>query len=312
MMEHRQVTLSGAAGFLGRHLLRCLLDEGANVYAITSKTRAALQEAAGIASNNSQLKVIAPDDIGETELAINHSDVFINCAFPRNTDGEMLAKGLSYISNLFTLASKSTSASVINISSQSVYSQTREKEAGENTPVCLESPYAVAKYSTELLLNSCCQEIPHTNVRLASLIGPSFDQRALNKMIKRAMEAKELRVTDDKSQFGYLDVRDAVSGLLKMCRSESRYWDETYNLGPDYSYSIPKMAEAVRKTMLAKGIEVTVDVAISGDERWVNTQLDSRKFKHAFSWAPQQTLTDSINSIIDVYEKQRSGPRELK
>ena len=72
------------------------------------------------------------------------------------------------------------------------------------------------------------------------------------------------------------------------------------------------MAEAVRKTMLAKGIEVTVDVAISGDERWVNTQLDSRKFKHAFSWAPQQTLTDSINSIIDVYEKQRSGPRELK
>ena len=302
-MKCRQVTLSGAAGFLGRHLLRSLLNEGADVYAITSKTRAALQEAAGIELNNSRVKVVAPDDISDIELAIKRSNVFINCAFPRNTDGTALAKGLNYINKLFILASKSKSVAVINISSQSVYSQTREGAAEEDSPVCLESPYAVAKYSTELLLNSYCQDMPHTNVRLASLIGPSFDQRALNKMIKRAMEFKEIKVVNARSRFGYLDVRDAVSGLLKMCCSESRYWDEVYNLGPDYDYSIPKMAEAVRGALLTKGIEVTVDEIKSGDERRINTQLDSRKFKHAFSWAPQQTLADSINSIIDAYEK---------
>ena len=100
----------------------------------------------------------------------------------------MIADGLKYIQSVFEKSVEGNAAVIVNISSQSVYSQKRTEAATEETPVCLESPYAVGKYAVELMLESICRgsKTRYTNLRMASLIGPGFDQRIVNRLVRQA------------------------------------------------------------------------------------------------------------------------------
>ena len=296
----RKVVLTGAGGFLGSHLLAELVGRGDEVCAVSSKSAAQLLSSAGAGGADlSLLKVIGHDDWNGLAAEISDADVLVNCAFPRNVDGYQLADGMDYLQRVFAIAGASQVGAVVNISSQSVYSQTRTEPAREDTPVCLESKYAVAKYASEQLLEAYCADKPHTNIRLASLIGPGFDQRVVNKMAKKALAGEELLVLENGSQFAYLDVRDAVSGLLALCASKPSEWLRVYNLGPDGCVNLTEIANLVlHEANVAYGELSGVQVKPSEDAP-TSSELDSALFKSSFDWTQVVGLSDSVYAITE-------------
>ncbi len=295
----KKIMVTGAAGFLGRNLVAELVRRGHAVYAVTSKSEEELG-ANGLAA------VVGNRDFETISELLDATDVLVNCAFPRNVDGRKLAEGMDYLQRVFATAGASNVGSVVNISSQSVYSQSRTEPAREDTPVCLESKYAVAKYASEQLLEAYCGNKLHTNIRLASLIGPGFDQRFINVMAKRALENGIVEVSDSGSRFGFLDVDDAVTALVALCEcAPLDSLGRVYNLGIEGSYSSTDVADELVRVFRDLGWGVELRHRESQGSSSTSSELDSACFQRDFGWEACESLHSSALKIIDYIKGGR-------
>ena len=281
-----KVVITGASGFLGRNLI-AYLDENTKyvIYALSSQSKV-LQE-------KKRYKNVMYYDknaiFTDQDKLIIENAILVNCAFPRNSTGTGIADGLKYIQGVFLKAKECKAKAVINISSQSVYSSKREVAATEESPVCLETTYAVGKYATELMLESLLQgtDIYFTNIRLASLIGPGFDQRIVNRFVKQALSGKDL----------VANIKDAVSGLTAMIQSDARDWKKVYNLGPKGGKTIEEIAQLV--CQLSKiYCERSIKYSVKQTEENSNSMIDCRLFYQDFKWEPKIKITESAEEIL--------------
>ena len=299
MSNHKKIVITGASGFLGSHLVERLRDdEQYMVYALSSKPDELRERLGG------ENVVYAHKD--ELSAEVLKDSIVISCAYPRNSTGTAVADGLRYIQTVFDSAVKSEANAIINISSQSVYSQQRTEAATEETPVCLESPYAVGKYAVELMLESICKgsETRYTSLRMASLIGPGFDQRIVNRFVKQALETGKLTVKRNQQKFGFFDVEDAVNGIVAMLGTDEKFWKLVYNLGGAGSYTLVEIAETVRHVMSeTNGTQLDIDI-IDGEE-YINSDLNCSVFCHAFNFMPQLSLSDSVRKISNLVAHTR-------
>ncbi len=297
-----RIAITGAGGFLGRNILNILKNGDCEVYAFSSQENR-------LQSQYSDTENI--HFINMAEEVPTGIDVLLNCAFPRNEDGEQMATGLDYIQNVFCQCVGKKVSTVINISSQSVYSQKRKDCADESTTLNLESKYAVGKYATELLLNTICHDINHANIRMASLIGKDFEQRIVNKFVRIALTDKKLSVMEGNQAYGYMDVRDAANAIVTMCEDyeNAGQWSEVYNLGIKGTYSLTEIASEVQK-QVEKESGNRIKLKISKQNAYINTALDSNLFYQAFDWFPKYSLEDTIREIILYYQKKEEGSKE--
>ncbi len=293
------VALTGSGGFLGRAILELLTEyPEISVTAFTSQRRQ-------LSEMYRQWKnIIITDKDLVFEFPFEEIDVLINCAFPRNENETELASGLLFIRQLLESAVEGGVGAVINISSQSVYSQNRYEAADENAPVVLESKYAVGKFTTELLTNTICRRIPHTNLRLASLIGAGLEQRIVNIFVKQVLSGQQLHVVGGNQRFGFLDVRDAASGILKMLKYPVTNWKEIYNLGRNGSDSILEIAQCVRSVVKEQGI-ILPEMVLELSSAWQNSELNCQQFQTTFEWYPQYALKDTVVSIVEAEKNRR-------
>lgn len=300
-----KVVITGASGFLGRNLVDYLGKHDKYVIYGLSSQSSVLQQ------NNKYIYVQYYDKdaiFTERNKLILENAIIVNCAFPRNSTGSGMADGLKYIQGVFLQAKECKAKAVINISSQSVYSAKREVAATEETPVCLETPYAVGKYATELMLESILQgtDIYYTNIRLASLIGPGFDQRIVNRFVKQALSGEDLVVNTGKQIYGFLDIKDGVSGLTAMIHRDARDWKKVYNLGPKGGYTLEQIAQVVcrlSKFYCERSIKYSVVKQTDGNS---NSMIDCRLFCRDFKWEPKITITESTEEILKKRLKRES------
>ncbi len=287
-----RIAVTGAGGFLGTELLRQLAAQGTHeVIAFTfdfERSRETFVRAANItAADNSQA----------AQFDYSGVDVLINCAFPRNVCDASFAQGLDFIRDVLAKAAADRVGAVINISSQSVYSQKRQDAADEQTPAVLESKYAVGKYWSELFVNTVCKGIRHTNLRMASLIGAGFDQRITNKFAKMIMEGAQITLTGGDQRFGFLDVRDAANGILTVA-ADTGGWDETYNLGGAQQYTLLQIAQAAHAVGAESGFSAP-EPFIAGEGEWQNSTLDCTRLSERFHWQPRYALADTLRAVYE-------------
>ena len=302
MNSHKKIVITGASGFLGSHLVERLKeDQRYEVYALSSK----LDELENRLGGENVVYVYKNDLRAE----MLKDSIVINCAYPRNSTGTVIADGLRYIQKVFEAAVESEAKAIINISSQSVYSQQRTEAATEETPVCLESTYAVGKYAVELMLESICKgsKTCYTSIRMASLIGPGFDQRIVNRLVKQALETGKLTVKRNQQKFGFFDVEDAVSGIVAMLGTVEKDWKSVYNLGGSVAYTLVKIADTVKDAVKSEAAKI-VDIIVTDGDETGNSGLDARLFENDFDSVATYELIESVKAICHDLVDKRSLP----
>ena len=290
-----KIAITGAGGFLGTELLKQLSqNKDVTVYAFTFDFER--NRSTYVTSEN----IITLDNSEAADFDYSSVDALINCAFPRNVENADFAKGLDFIQKVIEKAVQDNVGSVINISSQSVYDPARTQPADENSPVVLTTKYAVGKYFSELFVNSMCSKIRHTNLRMASLIGPGFDQRITNKFAKKVIDGEQITVVGGEQRFGYLDVRDAASGIINVALSDGD-WDEIYNLGNDASYTLIDIAQTAVEVGREMGFDAKNIVVADGESAsYQNSSLVCQKINSNYSWKAEYDLKETL---IGVYIK---------
>lgn len=296
MSKGRTVLVTGAGGFLGNELLVRLLENEKTccnlLVAMTSRPDLLDSKYRG----HKRLKVVDSKDF--SAFSFSSVDVLIHCAFPRKEDGRDLAKGLAFTRDVLSKASRDGVGSVINISSQMVYSQKRLESATEETEINPETKYAVGKYSSELLVEELCRGIPHTSLRMASLIGVGFHDRFINKFVRQVWQREPICINSGKQRFEFMDVRDAASAISHILDFPQGGLKPIYNLGSGDARSLEEIAHMVRAIGL-EFLDWEVPIHETEGEHWHNSSLHSATFCRDFLWKPALTLEDTTKDLFE-------------
>ncbi|WP_316268710.1 NAD(P)-dependent oxidoreductase [Claveliimonas bilis] len=292
----KKIIVTGATGFLGSNLIEELIDQdGYYVYAFSSRGDELQKD-----NKSGNVHFFHKDSLFSEDLSEILKDAFIiNCAFPRNSTGTGMADGLRYIHNVFSISRTAGAKAIVNISSQSVYSQKRNELATEMTQVCLESPYAVGKFATELMLEDACRgtKMVYTNLRMASLIGPGFDQRIVNRLTKQALEGEAILVVRSNQHFGFLDIEDAVRAILALINTSTNTWKPIYNVGNGKEYSIEDIVKCISYVFNENNLNAP-KICIKEGDGYGSTGVSYQSLNCDTGYKPEIMLEDSVRQIL--------------
>lgn len=296
MHEGQRVLVTGAGGFLGMELLEKLLKDGDNRFELLVAMTSQPEKLARKYSGYKSLRIVDSRDL--SCFSFSEVDVLIHCAFPRNEEGVELAKGLAFTRDILSKASWDGVGSVINISSQMVYSQKRLEAATEETEINPETKYAVGKYAAELLVEELCRGIPHTSLRMASLIGVGFHDRFINKFVRQVWQREPICINSGKQQFEFMDVRDAATAISHILDFPQGGLKPIYNLGSGDARSLEEIAYMVR-AIGSEFLDWEVPIHETEGEHWHNSSLHSATFCRDFLWKPAFTLEDTTKDLFE-------------
>lgn len=298
-----RVAVTGATGLLGSALVTHFApSQDIDVIALTSSSsedaHARWRAAADGEWNSRSVEVIetAPRGIVDAVEKAGRLDWVVNCAFPRARGGLELAAGLDYQQSLFSAAGRSEVGAVLNMSSQSVYRSDRAEPADENAELDLDTPYATAKYASELFAQVSLKETPLIQARLSSLIAAGFEQRVVNKLVRRAMGGDDLTITTPQVVFDFMDVRDAVSAIRAVIAKEPKVGVEYLNIGSGVPYTLGEIAEVV-VAVVNEEFRRSVSVTIADSDERRSSALDCSRLNESFDFEPQYTLVDTVRGI---------------
>ena len=303
---NRRVVITGASGFLGSNLIeRIKNSDEYKIYALSSHPIELRSRVQG-----KRVEYYFKDAVlGAQASDILKGSIVVNCAYPRNSIGTDIADGLKYTQGVFESAVKYGAAGIINISSQSVYSQHRADVASEETSICIESPYAVGKYAVELMLESICRgtKTRFTNLRMASLIGPGFDQRIVNRFVMKIIKQEPVTIIRQDKKLGFLDVEDAVNAILAVCNMKNCSWQSVYNVGNGIGYTVEEIYETAAQ-LLKDRMTVNDPVYENGNDSSC-TAVSYDLLNADTGFVPAVDLKTSVERIIRQIQMNAEGHR---
>ena len=293
-----KILITGASGFFGWELIRQMKSSGGFEITAASSNPQKLKDDA----NYSGVSLISNDDMWNDGLLMRSIDVIIHAGFCRKSDGEQLMESLIFSEKLFRQAVKCEVGGIINISSQSVYGSDKEDLPDENGKYAPGYLYALAKSSSELLLEAVCTEgtkTSFTNIRLASLVGLSKNVpvNVIYKFVERALANEDLSIQGGQQNFSFIDVRDAAEAIVKLLGVPCSKWDNAYNLGPEKQTNIVDLAKSVCE--YAKRIGKSCNYAIKEDNVYLNTGMDSGRLYNTIAWRPRFSIDDVVETTAD-------------
>lgn len=284
----KRVLITGASGLVGKATIENLLCATTDyeIYAASSQV---------LYGTNDRLHYILNKDIEEV-LKKKSFDVFLQLAFPRNVQESQWAQGFEFVVDVLYMVKKYGVKRIINISSQSIYGWNRKKEATESHSIFLNSPYTTGKYFTELLVNKLFEDIPHTNIRLSTVIGPTTIERVPNKLFSRIAKNEKIYIHGGEQIFSFLDIRDVAEGLTCLICSNG-IWRKQYNLGTAEHATLLQIAkEAVR---IGKKYGYSSDIVLESAKIELNNMLDTRAMQEDFNWRAKYSLSESLEYIFE-------------
>ena len=233
----------------------------------------------------------------EEILSTKHIDICILLAFPRNVEPRKWAPGIQFCYDCLSLAKRYGVGRIIHISSQSIYGWDRDDPADESTPVSLSSPYTTSKFCIEQTMRILFPKGQHTSIRLSTIIGPKTKERVVNKFIEQVVTNNNITVRGGKQVFSFLDINDAVDGLVAVIAKDDIDWEPVYNLGTSEYYTLYDIADMV----IAEGKKrhfISSSIIHIPEDVYLNNRVDISLIHRDFAWKASRTLTDSINGIF--------------
>jgi nucleoside-diphosphate-sugar epimerase len=295
--------VTGAAGYLGRSLVKKVLNEGQYQILAMGRDKQKLEQ---LFQPIGQVTCYDMADFRSGVLSFGLVDTIVHCAFGRpHCTLQEIADSLEFTNQVLMQAAINQVPRIVNISSQSVYGLSSEPMWNEETPAAPETPYAQAKYASELMTSNARwinNQTYVTSLRLATLSGGQDGlvpaEEMTTKFVLQVIKGEAIRIQGGGQCMERLDIRDAVTGILAVLKMDASTWHSVYNLGYGKAYNIVHIAEKV----LALGKKHNYkksSLVIEPQEVNMKFGMDNRRLMKDSDWAPQHSLEDIIESLYE-------------
>jgi len=297
--------VTGAAGFIGSHLCKKLLLNGAHILAVDGFTdfypRWLKEKNIQSLAKHSHFELISSDllDMDLSKIMEKIDVVFHFAAQPGvraswGSDFSIYTKNnIDVTQKLLEAAKTSTIKKFIYASSSSVYGLSPQLPMSETNMLYPYSPYGVTKLAAENLcfLYHKNYGIPCVSLRFFTVYGPGQrPDMAFHRFFKAIAQNREIIIFGDGQQtrdFTFVD--DIIRANLSSI--ESGKSGETYNLGGGTQKKLADILPVVEEISQSK-VKIRYVEREKGDVR--HTFADIQKAKKDLNYSPQVTLEDGL------------------
>jgi len=302
--------VTGAAGFIGSHLVEALLARDVEVRAFVRYNSRNDYGFLNHLSTHEGLTIISGDirDGGTVATAafgcscIYHLAASIGIPYSYRSPADVVAVNVMGTQNILDAAKAFHVPRVIITSTSEVYGTPKYVPIDEKHPLQPQSPYAATKVSSDMLANSyyTTYEVPVTIVRPFNTFGPRQSARAIiPTIISQALTSKVIKVGSLLPKRDFLFVEDTVAAFLAAAQS-SQTIGKTINFGSGADISIGELVEMIL-LLTRKQVEVREDKKRVRPDRSEVARLlcNYGQAEQLLGWHPRHSLEDGLMRTID-------------
>jgi len=296
----KKVLVTGADGFIGSHLVECLVRESYEVRAFvlynSFNSWGWLDHIPHEIKNHLD---VFPGDIRDSDSvykatvgcdAVAHLAALISIPYSYQSPEAFVNTNVIGTLNVLQAAKQLGTTQVIHTSTSEVYGTAQTVPISESHPLQAQSPYSASKISADQIALSFYRsfDTPVTILRPFNTYGPRQSARAVIPAIilqimrgNRKISLGSLHPTRD---FNF--VKDTVSGFFSALQSD-RTIGEVINIGSNFEISILDTVNLISELM-GKEIQIQQDTqrirpsSSEVDRLWA----DNNRAKHLLSWVP--------------------------
>lgn len=302
-LEGRRITVTGAGGFLGPHVVEALAAEGAQVRALLGPPGVDAREPA-------HATCVARADICDgaalAELVAG-ADAVVHMAGPSS-----VAASFKDPAHFIRVHTEGTATALeacrtrgvprfVYVSSAEVYGRPQATPVREDHPLSSRSPYGAAKTGAEKLVEAFARAygLRSLILRPFSIYGPGAVPEALiPQLISMARSSGRVTVRDLKPVRDYCYVTDVARAVALACSVDSAEL-EILNVGTMTGASVEQVASLV----LAELGRVGPVLEAQQRERPGKSEIyeliaDNRRAREVLGWSPEVSLEEGLRRTL--------------
>ena len=305
----KTVLVTGAAGFIGSHLVRALVHAGAKVIALICKGENPWR----LTRLTRQIHLLEADISDRLSLerclkSVKPKTIFHLAAHTDNRRGfdpvekALQVNVLGTVNLIRSLAGLEFDVFVFTGSAEE-YGGGYPSPLNETYPPKPLSAYSASKSAAMIFCDMLArqEDLPITYIRPFLAYGPAQEDRMfIPQLILSALKGRDFSMTHGKQTREFTYVEDLVDGYMK-AGATRKALGEVVNLGTGRDYPL---VEVARLTMDLMGNPVrllTGRVPYRKNEIW-KYQCDNSKARQLLNWEPKTDLRTGLKKTIQWYE----------
>lgn len=307
-----QILLTGAAGFLGSHLSKRLVDEGHKVIGVDDLSTGSIKNLTSLA-NEQNFELLEHDVRMPLDLKV---DAILNFACPASPvhyqadPVRTIETNFLGIINMLHLA-KSNNARLLQASTSEVYGDPELSPQSENywgnvNPIGIRSCYDEGKRAAETLCFDYRRQyrLDTRVIRIFNTYGPNMavgDGRVVSNFVVQALQNQDISIYGDGTQTrSFCFVNDLIEGIYQVFLLKEMPFSPI-NLGNPNEFTMLELAETVLK--ITQSTSKIVFHPLPEDDP-KQRKPDISFAKNVLGWEPKVQLKEGVTQTIDYFRKQ--------
>lgn len=311
-LEGMKVLVTGAAGFIGSHLVEALHAAGARVTAMVhydarpdlnnlELIRPAVRADLNVASGNIEDPYFVSSTVAGHDLVF-HLAALIAIPYSYVAPASYVRTNIDGTLNVLEACRTHRVARLVHTSTSETYGTALYTPIDEKHPMQAQSPYAATKIAADKLAESYFNSfaLPVTTLRPFNTYGPRQSARAvIPTIISQALAAKEIRLGSLTPLRDLNFVGDTVSGFLAAAQCDAAV-GQVVSVGSGKAVSIGELAKLILRLLGSDKPIITEPERVRPEASEVMTLLcDRRKAEQLMGWTPRTSLEQGLGEAIE-------------
>ncbi len=311
MFAHKQILVTGGAGFVGSHLTAVLVEQGARVRVLDNLSSGFRENLNGL-----DISFIEGDiaDFDVVQTAVSGCDLIFHQAalvsVPQSLDDPQLnhRSNVTGSFNLFEAARQAGVRRVVYASSAAVYGNAATLPHKETDPVMPLTPYAAAKYMSEVIAKTYTLAfgLETVGLRYMNVFGPRQDPSSpysgvLSIFCQAVLNHKPCNIHGDGEQTrDFIFVDDVVrANLLAAQLSADWLSAPIFNIGQGKQTSLNEII-AMLGMIVDRPLKSQHQAERRGDIK--HSVADISRAKSLLGFAPRERIISGLQKTLEWFK----------
>jgi len=318
-LSNATVLVTGGTGFIGSHLVRRLVRDGADVHTMTSMVSSVYPPRLVAAKHEITLHEGSLGDPGAVARVVErvrpthifHLGAYTHVGKSWGRIDECVQTNIQGTVNLLQALDRTGYERFVNVGTSEIYGDV-DVPFREDGPVRPVSPYAVSKYAGEEFCRMFHEGRgwPIVRVRPFNAYGPmQSPDRVIPEIIVKGLRAEPCRMTQGRQTREFNFVDDLIDGMV-LAGTVSGIEGELFNLGCGNDIAIRDLATLVLEMT---GSSVCPEFGALPDRptEIMLMRADTAKARERLGWASTRSLRDGLAETVEWYRSEVARPGSL-